>query len=399
MPAKSPVPAILLALAMMLGLLGAVSTTTPAVAATTYKISYNANGGTGAPAAQTAKPKVGLNLSTKVPKRATYTFKGWATKASAKNPQYKPGEAFFASKSITLYAVWHLNYVALGDSYSSGEGAVPDKDETQFLKDPGFGDTRACHRSALAYSGVIDREPTLELRARRACSGATSANVVSTAQSASGAPITSRQIDYVNDGTALITITIGGNDPQVGFSDIIKKCLSVADGCYPALPEVQAAMKKLSSPTIKKNLTSTYATILKKAPKAKVLVLGYPDMTPGKKADGTYKPMCGSLARGDLDGPNSDISKALSTLTAKLNSSVSGAVKEAAKSYSGRIYFLSTTSAGAPFKGHDLCSSTPYINDFVLPPREMYSFHPNYLGQQAYAKIVSTFIKDKGWAK
>jgi len=399
MPVKSPVSAILLALAVMFGLLGVVNTATPAAAATTYKISYDANGGTGAPSAQTAKPKVGLNLSKTVPKRATYTFKGWATKASAKTAQYKPGEAFFASKSITLYAVWHLNYVALGDSYSSGEGALANKDETQFLKDPGYGDTRACHRSPLAYSRIIDGDLTLELEAFRACSGAASADVISRAQSDAGRTITSRQIDHVDASTGLITITIGGNDPQVGFVDIIKKCLSVADGCYPALPEVQAAMKKLGSSATRENLKATYEAILKKAPKAKLLVLGYPDMTPGKKANGTYKPMCGSMARGDLDGPNSDITKALSALTAKLNSSISSAVKDTAKSHSGRIYFLSTTSAGAPFKGHDLCSSTPYMNDFLLPPREKYSFHPNSKGQQAYAKIVSTFITDKGWAK
>ena len=55
--------------------------------ANTYTISYNANGGSGAPGNQTKTYGVTLTLSTTVPTRANYEFKGWATSASATTKQ------------------------------------------------------------------------------------------------------------------------------------------------------------------------------------------------------------------------------------------------------------------------------------------------------------------------
>lgn len=79
-----------------------VETPTPS----TYTISYNANGGTNAPASQTKTEDVNLVLTKSVPKRDGYTFKGWATSASSQIVVYKAGATYTANANATLYAVW-----------------------------------------------------------------------------------------------------------------------------------------------------------------------------------------------------------------------------------------------------------------------------------------------------
>ena len=78
--------------------------------ANTYTVSYNANGGSGAPAAQTKTHGTALTLSTTKPTRTNYTFLGWATSASATTISYSPGGSYTANAGITLYAVWQLAY-------------------------------------------------------------------------------------------------------------------------------------------------------------------------------------------------------------------------------------------------------------------------------------------------
>ena len=80
--------------------------------AITYTVSYNANGGTGAPGNQTKTYGQTLTLSTTVPTRTNYNFKGWATSASATTPNYQPGGSYTANAAITLYAVWEIAYIA-----------------------------------------------------------------------------------------------------------------------------------------------------------------------------------------------------------------------------------------------------------------------------------------------
>ena len=79
-----------------------------------YAVNYNANGGTGAPSAQTRTYGTALTLSTTKPTRIGHTFLGWATTSSAKAAQYAPGASYNPSTAAatTLYAVWKSNYAA-----------------------------------------------------------------------------------------------------------------------------------------------------------------------------------------------------------------------------------------------------------------------------------------------
>ena len=71
-----------------------------------YTISYNANGGTGAPETQYKASSVALKLSSTKPTRNGYTFIGWSTSSSATTATYTAGGNYTANSSATLYAVW-----------------------------------------------------------------------------------------------------------------------------------------------------------------------------------------------------------------------------------------------------------------------------------------------------
>lgn len=72
----------------------------------TYTITYNANGGSGAPSSQTKQHNVKLTLSTKKPTRSGYKFLGWSTNKNASSATYSSGGKTSLNKSMTLYAVW-----------------------------------------------------------------------------------------------------------------------------------------------------------------------------------------------------------------------------------------------------------------------------------------------------
>lgn len=78
--------------------------------ANTYTVSYNANGGSGAPSSQTKTYGVTLTLSSTKPTRTNYAFKGWGTTAAATTVSYAAGASYTANAAITLYAIWELSY-------------------------------------------------------------------------------------------------------------------------------------------------------------------------------------------------------------------------------------------------------------------------------------------------
>lgn len=80
--------------------------------ANTYTVSYDANGGTGAPASQTKTYGVNLTLTTAKPTKTNYNFKGWGTSAGSTTVAYAPGATYSNNSAITLYAIWELAYTA-----------------------------------------------------------------------------------------------------------------------------------------------------------------------------------------------------------------------------------------------------------------------------------------------
>lgn len=81
--------------------------TIPALAS--YTVSYDANGGSGAPSSQTKWYGQTLTLSSTAPTKSGYKFIGWATSSTATTAAYAAGGSYTSNSAVTLYAVWSAN--------------------------------------------------------------------------------------------------------------------------------------------------------------------------------------------------------------------------------------------------------------------------------------------------
>lgn len=95
-----------------------------------WKVSYNANGGTGAPGSQTKTIGVDLKLSTTKPTRTGHTFLGWSTSKTASSASYSPGATYSSNATLTLYAVWKINTWTVKYDANGGTGAPSSQTKT-----------------------------------------------------------------------------------------------------------------------------------------------------------------------------------------------------------------------------------------------------------------------------
>ena len=96
----------------------------------TYTVSYNANGGTGAPSAQTKTYGKTLTLSSTKPTRTNYTFQGWGTSSTDTSVDYNAGGSYTTNKAVTLYAIWKLNTYTISYNLNGGSGTVASQTKT-----------------------------------------------------------------------------------------------------------------------------------------------------------------------------------------------------------------------------------------------------------------------------
>lgn len=97
---------------------------------TSYKITYNANGGSGAPGAQTKWKDQTLTLSSTKPTRTGYSFLGWSTSSAATSATYTAGGSYTANSAATLYAVWKANTYTVTYNANGGTGAPGNQTKT-----------------------------------------------------------------------------------------------------------------------------------------------------------------------------------------------------------------------------------------------------------------------------
>jgi lysophospholipase L1-like esterase len=262
--------------------------------------------------------------------------------------------------------------VALGDSYSSGEGACKPVTITGCDYRPGT-NTAAddCHRSHNAYGvRTAAKRPHGWKFDFAACSGATTADVLSTGQNGEPAQVHALQV-APTQVVRLVTLTLGGND--AGFADAVARCVAAhlfASSCHGKVTW------QISQATLRTRLTAVYAAVHLAAPSAKVLVLGYPRL---------FSPKPSPSAPCDVSAADS---KAFSKAEDALNASVAAAVKRADLNAGSK--FASFVDDGAIFQGHELCAgpaSKAYVNGLLLTSSgaRSESFHPNRSGQSVLA--------------
>lgn len=106
--------------------------TVPAVARPTYTVSYNANGGSGAPSNQTKQHDITLTLSSVKPTRDGYEFAGWGTSATDTGVKYSAGGQYTGNANIILYAIW-TNAAKLTLAYNANGGSGAPSSQTHLI--------------------------------------------------------------------------------------------------------------------------------------------------------------------------------------------------------------------------------------------------------------------------
>lgn len=99
-------------------------------AKTSYTVSYNANGGSGAPGSQTKYAGTDLTLSSTKPTRTGYTFSKWNTNSSGTGTNYDPGSPYKMDAGATLYAQWIPNTYPVTYNNNGGTGAIASQTKT-----------------------------------------------------------------------------------------------------------------------------------------------------------------------------------------------------------------------------------------------------------------------------
>ncbi len=220
-----------------------------------------------------------------------------------------------------------IDYVALGDSYSSGVGAP--------------GQTGLCLRSPNGYPGQWAARNQPKSFTDLSCGGAVTGDV------------RSRQVPRLSSGADLITITIGGND--AGFAPTVLSCQVSSDAA--CIQTVDTARTDITT-TLPAKLDATYAAIKAKAPQAEVIVLGYPRLFD------TASAWCG------IAGMTLAKRRALNSGADDL-----AAVIKARSEAAGFTF----SDVRDEFAGRGICASGAYLNGLtVVPPQN--SFHPNRAG-------------------
>jgi uncharacterized repeat protein (TIGR02543 family) len=95
-----------------------------------YTVSYNANGGSGAPGSQTKWYDQNLTLSNTRPSRTGYSFLRWNTNTSNTGTAYNPGATYSSNSNLALYAIWSPNTYTVSYNANGGSGAPGNQTKT-----------------------------------------------------------------------------------------------------------------------------------------------------------------------------------------------------------------------------------------------------------------------------
>lgn len=95
-----------------------------------YTVSYNANGGSGAPGNQTKWYDTNLTLSSVTPARTGYNFIRWNTNTSNTGTAYSPGAIYTGNANLTLYAIWQAHTYTVNYNANGGSGAPSNQTKT-----------------------------------------------------------------------------------------------------------------------------------------------------------------------------------------------------------------------------------------------------------------------------
>jgi hypothetical protein len=289
----------------------------------------------------------------------------------------------------------HGDYVALGDSYSAGNGLTPYAADT--IAD-------GCNRSVssaypdLLYALLRQQDPGASFTFT-ACSGALTGDIFDTTVFPTF-NIPPQVSGAVEPSVGLVTITIGGDDAD--FANVVEQCLISGD-CLneefppqgvPEMTSVQIPQGKLLAQwgpetieAIGKSDAKLFKNLRADFPQARILVIGYPYLFPDQAAPSFpyYPPLCASI----LNRLSVTERVGIRTLQDEFNDRI---YEEAV---AAGIEFISPV---AIWNQHEPCGSSGQYTNSVKPylhfpnPINGSSFHPNTAGQQTLAALVACYL-------
>lgn len=247
-------------------------------------------------------------------------------------------------------------YVALGDSYTAapGTGPVTAKD--------------GCLRSSTNYPHQVASRLDLELT-DVSCSGATTQHAVN--PQLLGTISRPPQADAVTGTTDLVTVSLGANDFNL-FAGVLFACtaLRAKDPAGAPCAAVDAAAGANSverrAAQIEKRIVALIRLVKKRAPQARVIIVGYPQFFPSA---GPCEQL--PLAAGDFE------------LARRVNELLVQAQLEAAATT--KVGYVDVFTAT---KGHDMCADEPWIAGLKpVRPKAMF-YHPYPKEQRVVADLL-----------
>jgi hypothetical protein len=269
-----------------------------------------------------------------------------------------------AASAHAVRPAGHLNrYVALGDSYAAGAGTATGPTTGP----PG------CLRSDDDYPHLVARALGLSLT-DVTCSGATTADMAGGQLQAQGwvAP----QLRSVTASAGLVTLTVGGND--LGLVTMVEHCAAATPWGPTAEGRTCAGYYEPTVPglltTIRGRIEGVLAAVHRRAPDARVLVVGYPDILPAT-GEGCWPRL--PFTRADvpyLRGVEQGLDRTL-----------------AAAAAAGGARYVDTAT---PSVGHDACQaeSARWVEPLV-PESPALPFHPNRVGEAGMATAVVAALR------
>lgn len=330
--------------------------------------------------------------------------------------QLTPGNGFYYPYAYTLRAtcensageykygsyIFNLKgdqYVALGDSYSSGLGSG-----NYTLGKP------SCYRSLDSYPFYVAQQLSIDAPNSQACAGAVTDDLSRGAIDSWLSPMNSTygmfrgQFSQLSANTEYVTLTIGGND--VGFADVVRDCVeylfqpnwscstssSLQSTLSTRLDALAGSVSGTGAGPNGRNIhsiASVITAIHAVSPDAKIYIAGYPHLfgedTSEYVADGDA-PGGYKCVVNDVVGANVSLWDAefFNNAADNLNEVIEDAVTVAQQ---GSSPIDVTYVSPSTFSGHGVCdTSVPYINDALVSSTlvtQPESFHPNVDGMQA----------------
>jgi lysophospholipase L1-like esterase len=259
----------------------------------------------------------------------------------------------------------HDRYVAIGDSFTSGAG-LP---ETHL-------ETGVCGQSSLNYPHLVAKKIGAKL-VDASCGGASTDNGTQPQARGDSLPPWPPQLDSLTKDTDLVTVGLGAND-FAWYMGVMFTCTSAAaldptgDPCEQQAGSPGSNLTALPA-QIGPRLEALLTQVHQKAPKARVLLVGYPQPVP---ASGACPDL--PLAAGDYPFVRAQWEA--------MDQAMRGAADAADATF---------VDVMGPSDGHDVCAGADaWVSGLVPPAGVAAPYHPLREGQAAIAELVEKALQD-----